>query len=33
MESDGVWEWEKAEMPDAFYEEQAVFFDAVSRSL
>jgi CubicO group peptidase (beta-lactamase class C family) len=25
--------WEKAEMPDAFYDEQAVFFDAVSRSL
>jgi CubicO group peptidase (beta-lactamase class C family) len=25
--------WEKAEMPDAFYDEQAVFLDAVSRSL
>jgi len=25
--------WEKAEMPDAFYDEQAVFFDALARSL
>jgi CubicO group peptidase (beta-lactamase class C family) len=25
--------WEKAEMPDAFYEEQAVFFDALARAL
>jgi CubicO group peptidase (beta-lactamase class C family) len=24
--------WEKAEMPDAFYDEQAVFFDALARS-
>jgi hypothetical protein len=25
--------WAKAEMPDAFYDEQAVFFDAVARHL
>jgi CubicO group peptidase (beta-lactamase class C family) len=25
--------WQKAEMPDAFYDEQAVFFDALVRSL